>query len=383
MDDQHVTLFQTDVSVHGLPQIVSATFCLYFIVTLGDSIDLDRARQLLSAPVTRRSIPTRVRHAGSIQIASGTLDVELGQVQVSLAGAEFQGSLRVGVYEMGVAAFVLQLPLAVAPTWSQVANLFAAAQDAPPSVRACYSAAQDDLVMLLYSAIKQPSASTLSEEYSLLVVHELQPADEAASLGNRPDIRAALLGEQRPVAAEALDLVTGMSYYEDDVVLLSWNGAIIVEQDRLAVEAIGSLLEIAYIERLFLRVYEDELEGDLGRVYDQMLRARRRINVPLVGRYNRLLRDTQQAVMDITEITERVANAFKVTDDVYWNRLYSAALTVLRVSIWRSAVEHRINLLRESYGMLHSQADSDRSASLELIIILLILFEIVYAFVVK
>ena len=81
----------------------------------------------------------------------------------------------------------------------------------------------------------------------------------------------------------------------------------------------------------------------------------------------------------MTEITERLDNARKVTDDVYWNRFYSAALTVLRVDVWRTSVEHKLALLRETYTMLRVEADGERDVLLEVAIIVLILVEVALA----
>jgi uncharacterized Rmd1/YagE family protein len=78
-------------------------------------------------------------------------------------------------------------------------------------------------------------------------------------------------------------------------------------------------------------------------------------------------------------VTERLDNALKVTDDVYWNRLYTAALGVLRVDVWRTGVEHKLALLRETYSMLRTAATAERDAFLEVAIILLIVVEVVLA----
>jgi hypothetical protein len=194
-------------------------------------------------------------------------------------------------------------------------------------------------------------------------------------------VRAALLGERRALSPHASALVTEMSYYPEDLALLSWNGALVIEPDPLAAETVADLLEFANVELLLLRSYEADLEGELARLNERIPRARRRAYRPLVGRYNNLLQQAQRLVIEVTELTERIDNALKVTDDVYWNRLYSAALTTLRVHVWREGVDHRLRLVRESYEILQNQADSDRGASLELIIILLILFEIVLALI--
>jgi len=117
----------------------------------------------------------------------------------------------------------------------------------------------------------------------------------------------------------------------------------------------------------------------LPRMYRQIPREQRRFKLPLVRRYSRLLHDVQRLIAELTEVTERVDNALKVTDDVYWNRLYSAMLHVLRVEMWRAGVEHKLALLRQTYSMLHDEADTERASALEWTIVLLILFEIVMA----
>jgi hypothetical protein len=81
--------------------------------------------------------------------------------------------------------------------------------------------------------------------------------------------------------------------------------------------------------------------------------ARRRLAPPLARRYGRLLSEVHERVLEVTEVTGRVDNALKVTDDVYWNRLYGALVEVLRVDVWRRGVDHKLALLRETCGMLH------------------------------
>lgn len=75
------------------------------------------------------------------------------------------------------------------------------------------------------------------------------------------------------------------------------------------------------------------------------------MNCRTLRRYSQLLHDVQRLVAEVTQVTERVDNALKVTDDVYWNRLYSALLNVLRLDVWRDGVEHKLALIRETYSM--------------------------------
>ena len=170
-----------------------------------------------------------------------------------------------------------------------------------------------------------------------------------------------------------------MSYYLDDLALLSWNGALLLEPEPLAAATAADLIEFANVELLLMRSYDAELDAQLPPMYRQLPKVQPRFALPLVRRYSGLLHDVQRLVAEFTEVTERLDNALKVTDDVYWNRLYSAMLNVLRVNMWRAGVEHKLALLRETYSMLHDQADAERASALEWIIVLLILVEIFMA----
>ena len=181
------------------------------------------------------------------------------------------------------------------------------------------------------------------------------------------------------LSADASRLVTAISYYLDDLALLSWNGALLIEPDAAAAATAAEIIAFANVELLLIRSYDAALDARLPEVHRRIAQAQRRFTLPLVRRYSQLLSDVQRLVAEVTEVTEQIDNALKVTDDVYWNRLYSAALGVLRVRVWRDGVDHKLALLRETYAMLHADADSERAAALEWAIVLLIVFEIVMA----
>jgi len=85
----------------------------------------------------------------------------------------------------------------------------------------------------------------------------------------------------------------------------------------------------------------------------------------------------QTLVADTTEVVERAENSLKVTDDVYLARIYSAALELFRGRTWRTGIDRKLTIIRETYGMLNAEAQALRSETLELAIIVLIVVEIV------
>lgn len=367
-----------DTNDAPLPDIQVGTFTLYQFYDIGDEINLERAQTCLSTPSARRHPPVYVRQSESIEIAQLPVRVSLEQVPVELGGIQFQGRLHTNIYALGAVALVLELPLPHAITWHAVADLFAAVQEPLDTLQQRFLTALDELEALIRSAIVQPNRSVLVEDYCVLFVEQLSNEHPpAATLAHHPVVQAALLGEHQPLSAGAADLMTTMSYFTDDLVMLSWNGALVIEADPLAAITAANLIEFANVALLLLRSYDALLEGEVSRMYRRVADPPRRFVFPLVRRYSQQLYAVQRLIADVTDVTERVDNAFKVTDDVYWNRLYSAALNVLRVHVWRAGVEHQLALLRETYSMLHHEADAERAAALEWAIVLLILFEII------
>lgn len=361
------------------PAIQTGTLTLYQFYDIGDEIDLERAQHYLSTPTARRSPPVSVRQSESIEIAQPPVGVDLGEMTIELENIALKGSLRASIYDLGAVALVLEMPLPTPTGWEMVAHLFAALQVLPKDIEQHLLTILDELETLIRPAIMKPARSTIVEDYSVLLVESLTEPCDIATLGEHPLVQAALLGENRSLGRGATGLITAMNYFPDDLALLSWNGALLIESDPLAAITATALIEFANVELLLMRTYDDELDRQLPQMYRRISAPPRRFAIPLVQRYRQLLHDVLCLVADVTEVTERVDNAFKVTDDVYWNRLYSAMLSVLRVHLWRRGVEHRLQLLREAYSILHDEADAERAAALEWAIVLLIVFEIVMA----
>ena len=187
-----------------------------------------------------------------------------------------------------------------------------------------------------------------------------------------------LLGEQRPLAEQARAglLSNRFSYYSDDLAVLTWENALVVEpqaNDR----DVEYILEFANAQLLELRVYDALLDAELPAMYDRIAAARRR-QLPLpTRRFQSVLSDLQARVADVTETIERAENGLKVTDDVYLARVYGAALELFRATAWRRGIERKLEIFRETYAMLNGEAQAARSELLEVVIIVVILAELV------
>jgi uncharacterized Rmd1/YagE family protein len=78
---------------------------------------------------------------------------------------------------------------------------------------------------------------------------------------------------------------------------------------------------------------------------------------------------------EISEVIEKVDNLIKVTEDVYYARVYATALKVLRSGLWSESVSRKIDVIRENYSMLSDEVRIQHSNFLEWVIIILIALE--------
>jgi uncharacterized Rmd1/YagE family protein len=79
---------------------------------------------------------------------------------------------------------------------------------------------------------------------------------------------------------------------------------------------------------------------------------------------------------EISEIIEKVNNLIKVTEDVYYARVYATALKVFRSGQWSESVTRKIEVIQENYSMLSDEVRIQHSNLLEWVIIILIALEL-------
>jgi len=87
-----------------------------------------------------------------------------------------------------------------------------------------------------------------------------------------------------------------------------------------------------------------------------------------------------RTVTGITEVTERVNNSLKVTEDIYYARVYRTAMSVLRSRDWETSVRDKLQIVTNTYNMIHDEISVWRAYIIELGIFILIAIEMALAF---
>ncbi len=315
---------------------------------------------------------------GAIEIAQLPLEISIGACELRLGGMSLSGELRARIYDLGILAFRVMLRLPGRYTWPQVTGVMAEVQSYPAEVRQLFESALASLRATLAPAIERPNATVRTEDYTILVVERLADGAPAARLAREGDLLQAALGERRPLSAAAHSLATPLSYYEDDLILLTWSAAIVIEPELVAREDATLLLEFANTQLLAFRSYDAQVERDLAAITPRIAQARRPFYLRLFSSF-RFLGEIAGLIAEITATSARVENALKVTEDVYWNRVYAAALTTLRVEVWRNGLAEALDVLRQTAALLHDQAQAAWTGLLEVLVVLLIAIELVVA----
>ncbi len=356
--------------------VISGSVVVMRLFDIANSIDLVRAESLWAGRKTRGRLSATPPKAVSFGVAP--LTVSLEPVALTLREGLSAAEVTARLFDFGVVSVALRVP-ASAKSWPDFVALLNAVHDSADASEDTWQAIIDQLRAVVGPAFEKPIATPPMEDYALGVVHAFDSRPNAAELLARADLVPLLSGEQRPLSEQArADLLRQrFSYYDDDLVVLTWDRAFIYEPRGDS--DVADVIEIANAQLLEMRYYDELLDDELPRMYDLVERTRKGLNVFAARRYATLARGLYMQVAEVTELTEKVDNALQVTEDVYLARIYAAALEVFRVALVSAAVQRKLEIIRDTYSALYDEASSARSELMEVAIIVLIMVEVALA----
>ena len=328
---------------------------------------------------------TRVRltrvEPKAIAYSEPPVGLTLGMVRVPLPdGGEVTGTATARAYEFGAVSVSVRVPVHDA-SWDEFVALSRTVNAAlQGNGQGAWAELMDRMRRVIDPALDRPATSGVEEDYLVTVVQQFDRPVSGAELLETVDIAALLSGDTKTLSAPSKrELLRHVfTYYEDDLVALSWDHAFV--WDPAGESDVVDVLEVANAQLLELRYYDDILDDELPRIYDRVEETRGGLASLSRRRFSRLARTIYSRVAEVTEIMERVDNALIVTEDVYLARIYGSALDLFRVRTWATGVERKLELMRDTYRALYDEAATARAEILEAAIVLLIVLEIVLAF---
>lgn len=340
-------------------RVLSPHIALYRLYDLADEIDLSR----LSVPRLRLS---RAR-LGAVRFQDPPAELELGVRMVE----GLSGLLTARLYEFGVASLSFRIHLGEALDWPLFLEK---ALDLPnlPFWDGFFLAELAALEPYLKGALLRPEEKRLPEEF--VVYHALgfqgHPAHEPPV-----DLTPLWMGAAEAFAPEVRREMERYrySYSTEDLALLGFDRVFILDSE--GIWDVADLVEFVHAQLLELSYYDRVLTEALEAV-PQVLRQR---GLWGYGRLQRLRRRLMAQHAEIADVKARMEGALRITEDLFYAKIYRAALELYGAYELERSVEEKLRVLEATYEMVTEEVVHLRSQAVEVGILALIAFEVARA----
>jgi hypothetical protein len=354
----------------------------YRQLDVADEIDLVACQARLQASAPRRGALTR-EGAQSLVISAPPLEIALGPRALVLprTGTRLGAEVSVRVFDYGAVSFSFEIPISGGSSLGDIVPWCDELYDAPELDRAAREMV-GPLLARLGDSVRGRHEWNAVEAYTVVYVRHIEgdpPADEVLA---SPSLASLVLGEptnRRLSASQRQDVLKhAHSYFDDDLVVVDWNCAFVLEPSGS--RDIPDILELASSQLLELRYYDELFDVELARVYRELDRVRGRdlrdvVRSPWVDLGRRVVR----RLVELSEFAERVDNTLKVIGDFYLARVYESAVRRFRIRSWQASIDAKQALLAQSHSLIRGEIDARRTTLLELVVIVLILVEVILA----
>jgi hypothetical protein len=286
--------------------------------------------------------------------------------------------VQIKYYDYGVLSVVFELPFSgdwdtlvrLASRWVWDTDFTSFAQKI---VKQKIERAQPALVKLY--------DSWLHEDYFVFHVRDIAGNPSASKLLSSQGGRIAQIvrGENMPLSdGEQQEIMQSkISYYPNDLAVISWNAAFLYDSTAGA-ETVIQLLEYANSQLLEFRHYDELLTRELQSVYDFMENG----SMGIAARWRTAKRASRlhTVLLDVGELTERADNAIKFLSDMFSARLYKVAALKIGVTDYKNLVNEKVHTAEELYRFMIDQFHQSRAFVLELMVVIILIIDLIWLF---
>jgi hypothetical protein len=184
---------------------------------------------------------------------------------------------------------------------------------------------------------------------------------------------AALLTQEEDVnqlSRQEADESTGryLSYYENDLAVLDWDAALIVQEPQ-GVDEILYVLESANLQLAELEAYDRILDTALERSYRDLTQHRPR-------KSKGVMRELREIRVDLARFSDELSNITKFFGDWHLARLYENISARFHLADWHRTIDEKLKTLDDLYQLLNQDRTNRWMLTLEVTIVLLFIIDI-------
>ncbi len=198
---------------------------------------------------------------------------------------------------------------------------------------------------------------------------------EAWLESHRREIAAVLTQEQGHQILSRQEAIEStarhLSYYEDDLAVIDWDAALVVDHPSEWEETLY-VLELANLQLTELEAYDRILDSSLERTY-------RDLGAAVRGR-SALIRELRELRMDLTRFNDELSNITKFFGDWHVARVYETVSSRFHLGDWHRSVDAKLRAVADLHELLKHDQMNRWMMILEVTIVLLFVIDLAILF---
>lgn len=334
---------------------MNSSIIVYRLFDVADEINLDLVQALWAS---RNKIASRLRleriSTKSITFKDPPVLVELGSHELELAGKEYLAEIKARIFDLGVISLIIRIDLPEDITYEDYLDLAIVSENMPEDKIREFV---DAVLETIRPACANERVSDFDEDFVVYYFQDLLP---------KWDLVPLLLKDRTPINAETHKETLANSFsYGEDIAYLTWDSAVV--HDATGSMDIPDLLEFANAQFLELRYYDNALNEGIDRTYDELEEAETATKSARLTTYRQIRSNLMELMADVSSLTSNIDNALQVTEDIFYARVYTRYMHLLRTSAWRENIDNKISVIQRSYNLLNEEVVMHRFEVLGLI----------------
>ncbi|HEU5072449.1 MAG TPA: hypothetical protein VFV96_18765 [Verrucomicrobiae bacterium] len=160
-----------------------------------------------------------------------------------------------------------------------------------------------------------------------------------------------------------------LSYYENDLVVIDWDAALLVDEPKNFEETLY-ILELANLQLAELEAYDRVLDDALERAYRDVSSR------PTRGQ-SRALRELRAIRIDLERFSDELSNITKFFGDWHLARIYENVAARFHLADWHRTIDAKLKTLADLYQLLSQDRTNRWMLILEVTIVLLFIIDLI------
>ncbi len=243
----------------------------------------------------------------------------------------------------------------------------------------------EDYVEMLHATVVSAIKDNMVRPYNVKVEPETHTVFCTTSIGEHGTSKlemkqaAVLLANEVDSSTISDDIIAdkiryAYSYYKNDLFLIDWDAALIVEPSG-DYEFILLTIELANLQLLELRTYDQYFDRVLSKAYEDIQNIFSKRN--FLKSPAKILKDLSENKIDFARVNDYIVNISKFFGDWYLAKVYTITSERFYLSKWNEIVNKKMDMLNSLYVMLNQENVNKRLIILEFLVVLLFIIDVV------